>query len=136
MEKSMKVLLVVPFLLAAITLSFKDVDQNADWKVPEANAKMENPVEVDDEILAIGKSLYTKHCKSCHGNEGLGDGSKADEFDDFPGDFTSKEFQGQTDGALFYKLTEGRNEMPEFSKKIPEEEDRWILVHYMRKLGE
>lgn len=132
----MKFLVVLPLLLAAVSLSFKSIDQNLDWKVPESYVKMKNPVEVDNEILSIGKSLYTKHCKSCHGAEGLGDGTKAEELDTFPGDFTDEEFTSQSDGALYYKLTEGRDEMPEFTKKIPEEEDRWILVHYLRKLAE
>lgn len=26
--------------------------------------------------MAIGKSLYGKHCKSCHGSKGYGDGTK------------------------------------------------------------
>ena len=39
---------------------------------------MENPVDLDTD-KAIGKSLYNKHCKSCHGKEGYGDGTKADE---------------------------------------------------------
>ena len=134
--KTIKALVVLSVIMAGITLSFRTVEQNADWKVPAEEAAKENPVEVDDEILAIGKSLYSKHCKSCHGSEGLGDGTKAEELDAFPGDFTSSEFTSQSDGALMYKLTAGRDEMPEFSKKIPEEEDRWILVHYMRKLAE
>ena len=113
--------------------SFSKVYQNGDWKVPAEAAKAANPV-ADDDDLSIGKSLYDKHCKSCHGSEGLGDGSKAEELETYPGDFTSDEFQKQTDGALFYKLTEGREEMPAFNKKIPEDEDRWYLVNYMRSL--
>ena len=106
--------------------------QNSDWKVPAEAAKMENPVKNDREAMAIGKAIYSKHCKSCHGKDGLGDGSKAEELETYPGDFTTQEFQKQTDGALYYKLTEGRDDMPAFDKKIPSEEDRWILVHYMR----
>ena len=132
----MKLFVVLPFLVAVVSVSFKSIDQSEDWKVPEASVKMKNPVEADSESISIGKSLYTKHCKSCHGTEGLGDGTKAEELDTFPGDFSTKEFQAQTDGALFYKLTEGRDEMPEFTKKIPEEEDRWMIVNYLRTMAE
>jgi hypothetical protein len=52
------------------------------------------------------------------------------------GDFSSSEFQKQTDGALFYKTTFGREDMPEYSKKLPMDEDRWLIVNYMRTLEE
>ncbi|MDH5597931.1 MAG: c-type cytochrome, partial [Cyclobacteriaceae bacterium] len=108
--------------------------QNSDWKVPDSAKNMKNPVKADNETLAIGKTLYSKHCKSCHGKNGEGDGTKAEELETFPGDFTSAEFQKQTDGAIFYKTSEGRDDMPSFDKKIPSKEDRWILVNYLRSL--
>ena len=48
------------------------------------------------------------------------------------GDFTSKDFQAFTDGEIFYKTTAGRDEMPSYEKKIPDESDRWALVSYIR----
>lgn len=50
------------------------------------------------------------------------------------GDFSSAEFQNQTDGALFYKVTTGRDDMPAFDKKIPDAEDRWLIINYVRTL--
>jgi hypothetical protein len=35
---------------------------------------------------------------------------------------------------MFYKITEGRDDMPSFKKKIPEAEERWALVNFMRTL--
>lgn len=102
------------------------------WPVPEKYEKMKNPVKADGESLSIGKSLYNKHCKSCHGKEGLGDGSKAAQLDTSCGDFTSKEFTSQSDGAIFYKTIEGRDDMPGFKKKIPDAEDVWSVVNYIR----
>lgn len=125
-------------LLSAIIIPFTFVFaalfmfQSSDWKVPEAAKKMKNPVEADKETLAIGKNIYAKHCRSCHGKNGEGDGSKAEELETFPGDFTTEEFQAQTDGELYYKTTEGRDDMPEFKKKIASDEDRWIVVAYLR----
>jgi mono/diheme cytochrome c family protein len=78
-----------------------------------------------------GKALYAKQCSSCHGKKGLGDGSKAP---DLKGDFSSATAQKQTDGEIFYKMTEGREDMPSFKKKIPNEEDRWLVVNYVRTL--
>ena len=102
------------------------------WEVPGKYKKMENPVTDEDEALEIGKMLYSKHCKSCHGKTGKGDGPKAGELDTFSGDFTQEAFHSQSDGELFYKTTFGRDEMPAYDKKIPSDEDRWMLVTYMR----
>ena len=105
----------------------------SDWKVPAKYLTMKNPTnpKVD---LAIGKSLYSKHCKSCHGDEGYGDGPKADDMKGDLGDFSTKAFQAQSDGALFYKTSFGRDDMPAFDKKLSLDEDRWLIVNYMRTL--
>ena len=51
-----------------------------------------------------------------------------------PGDFSSAAFQASTDGELFYRTDKGRDEMPAYEKKIPEANDRWALVAFMRTL--
>lgn len=103
-----------------------------EWVVPDKYKNMENPTDDSKQNLTIGKNLYNKHCKSCHGTEGLGDGTKAAQLDTPCGDFSSEEFQSQSDGALYYKTTEGRDEMPAFNKTIGDDEDRWLIVRYMR----
>lgn len=118
--------------LAAAAFSFTTMQDSKPWPVPEASKKMKNPVKNDAEAISIGKALYAKHCKSCHGKAGEGDGTKAAELETFPGDFTSKEFKAETDGEIFYKTHEGRDDMPSFKKKIPSSEDVWSLVHYLR----
>ena len=120
----------ISFLLYSFTLTIQD-----EWVVPDKYKTMKNPIDagVDKEI---GKSLYGKHCKSCHGKEGYGDGPKAEEQEGDLGDFSSEEFQAQTDGAIFYKTTFGRDDMPEYTKKMPDDEDRWLIVNYMRTLAE
>jgi len=116
-------------------LSFSTFVDQEPWKVPTKYETKKNPVTPDTD-KAIGKSLYNKHCKSCHGKEGYGDGTKAAEQEGDLGDFSSEEFQAQTDGALYYKTVFGRDDMPNYEKKIPEEEDRWLIVNYMRTLAE
>jgi mono/diheme cytochrome c family protein len=108
--------------------------QNAAWKAPANFSGMKNPTPANKDNVANGKDLYAKHCKSCHGAAGLGDGPKAATLDVSCGDFSSKAFQAQTDGDIFYKLTEGKGKMPGFKKNLPENNDRWSLVNYMRTL--
>ena len=116
--------------------AFTSVDQ-AKWEVPAKYQKMQNPTDADDdEGLEIGEELFMKHCKSCHGSEGLGDGPKAADMNGDLGDFSSEEFQAQSDGALFYKSKFGRDDMPNFEKKITDDEDMWLVINFMRTLGE
>ena len=95
---------------------------------------MKNSIPAKTDAV-IGKALYSKHCKSCHGEEGYGDGTKAADLKGDLGDFSSADFQKQSDGALFYKTKIGREDMPEFSKKLTDE-DIWLVVNYTRTLKE
>ena len=106
-----------------------------DWEVPAKYKNMENKYAGEDED-GIGEDLYKQHCRSCHGKEGYGDGSKAKELDTELNDLTSEEVQAQTDGALYYKAIIGRDEMPNFEKKVRDEEDRWMIINYLRSLAE
>lgn len=128
--KSVLFVAIVSFALYSFTTVVQD-----EWVVPDKYEKMKNPTDPTVD-LDIGKSLYNKHCKSCHGSKGYGDGTKADEVEGDLGDFSTAEFQAQSDGALFYKSYIGRNDMPNYEKKIPDEEDVWLVVNYMRTLQE
>jgi len=131
--KTLKMLLVIGIVSFAF-YSFTTVVQD-EWVVPDKYINMKNPTDPGVD-MAIGKALYSKHCKSCHGKEGYGDGPKAAEQEGDLGDFSSPEYQEQTDGALFYKTSFGRDDMPEYTKKMPDDEDRWLIVNYMRTLAE
>ena len=64
----------------------------------------------------------------------MGDGSKAAQLKTEPGDFSTADFQAESDGAVFYKSIEGRDDMPSFKKKIPDSDDRWSVVNFIRTL--
>ena len=103
------------------------------WPVPDKDKSIKAAVKLTDaSVIANGKDLWAKNCKSCHGAKGLGDGTKAVSLKTAPGDFSAADFQGSTDGELFYRLNKGRDEMPAYEKKIPEAGDRWALIAYMR----
>lgn len=108
--------------------------QQKPWPVPDNYKNMKNPVASDATSIGEGKTLYATHCKSCHGAKGLGDGNKAAQLKTEPGNFSTADFQSQTDGSLFYKTSEGRDDMPNFKKKIPDADERWSIVNFMRTL--
>jgi mono/diheme cytochrome c family protein len=123
-------LLALPLVLF-IGMSFI---QTNPWPVPDKDAKTPNPVKSDAGSISAGKSLWGQHCTSCHGKTGLGDGTKAAQLKTQPRDFSKAEVQAQSDGSLFYKIVQGRDDMPGFKKKMPDAEDVWNLVNYMRTL--
>lgn len=108
--------------------------QEDEWTVPPKYDKMKNPYADEKDDDQIGRELFAIHCTSCHGKKGLGDGSKAKELETKVPNMTASEFKGQTDGAIYYKIFIGRKDMPGFEKKIKDEEDRWMLVNYIKNL--
>ena len=130
MKKYISILFTLMFV--TVLMAFVPKTANDPWPVPDKYKNMPNPVKSDATSIATGKELYTQHCKSCHGTKGKGDGPKAAQLDTESGDFTKPDFQKQPDGALFYKTSEGRKDMPSFKKKITDEEDIWALVNYIR----
>lgn len=131
--KMKKLIMLATGLVVVGLFAFTSVNQTP-WPVPDAYKNKVNPLKGDAGSVAKGKELYNQHCKSCHGTKGKGDGPKASQLDTECGDFTKAGFQAQTDGALFYKTFEGRKDMPSYKKKIPEAEDIWAVVNYMRTL--
>ncbi len=130
MKKSHIQLLLFIFSIGLL-MSFTVKTNQEAWVVPAKYKNMKNPTKAGEDV-DIAKALYEKHCKSCHGKVGLGDGSKSKELDTEPGDFSSAKFQNQSDGELFYKTTFGRDDMPAYEKKVASDEDRWLIVNYLR----
>ncbi len=119
--------------LSVVCFAFAPPDKGKPWSAPAAAASKANPQKGPESIEA-GKALFAKHCQSCHGKKGLGDGTKASELKTEPGDFSTASFQGQSDGSLFYKISEGRDDMPSFKKKIADPNDIWNIVNFVRTL--
>jgi len=126
------IILVMITGIAATGFNFKTSDQPKPWPVPDADKNKVNPISSDASSIADGKALWITHCQSCHGKKGMGDGAKAAQLKTEAGDFSKVTTQAQTDGSLFYKIAKGREDMPGFKKKIPENDDIWSLVNFVR----
>lgn len=128
------VTLVATCFLFSQTALAQAKPKGKEWKVPEADAKIKSPIQADAAAIQAGKDIWTQQCKSCHGTKGLGDGAKAAKIDIACGDFSAKELQGETDGELYWKTTEGRKPMPSFKDKLTNTE-RWQVTAYSRTLA-
>ena len=104
------------------------------WPVPDKDKALKSTEKLTDAaVIANGKDLWAKHCKSCHGAKGKGDGSKAEKIDISCGDFSSPESAKISDGELYWKTTQGRKPMPSYKEKLSDNE-RWAVVNYLRTL--
>lgn len=103
------------------------------WAAPARAAKKKNPVAVTEASLLRGREVYIKECASCHGDQGRGDGPGVKDLEVKPGDLADQSVKNQSDGALFWKITEGRKPMPSFAENYSEE-DRWNVINYIRQL--
>ncbi|MDP1623093.1 MAG: c-type cytochrome [Bacteroidales bacterium] len=136
--KSVKIMLITMsagVFLASSTSTAVQAQAAGAWNIPAKFKTTKNPVAVSKESVADGKDIYSKHCKSCHGVKGLGDGPKAGTIDVSCSDFSTKKFQSLTDGEIFFQITEGKGKMPAFKKLIPEDNSRWSIINYIRTMA-
>jgi mono/diheme cytochrome c family protein len=102
--------------------------QDLNWRAPASAATRLNPLATRPDAAAGGRKLFLRNCAECHNPEGSGMTSK------HSADLQLPAVQAQTDGTLFWKITNGNaaKGMPSFSK-LPEMQ-RWQIVLYIRLL--
>ncbi len=129
---SKKSLAVVIAIFSIATMS-SFYFQKKEWESPKSADAKKNTLTKDVGTIAAGKAVYVKECQSCHGKSGKGDGPSAAQLDVQAGDLSGTATQAHSDGALFWKISEGRKPMPSFKKKLTEAQI-WQSVVYMRTL--
>lgn len=122
--------------LSAQTAPAKAPDAAAKpWVAPDDARAVKNPVPATPENLAAGAQTFKDNCMLCHGEKGMGDGPGAKTIKVKPANFTDAKLLAlETDGSLFWKMSNGRGPMPSWKDDLSETE-RWQLVNYIRKLN-
>jgi len=121
-------------IFAQIEYSKKDQQNQGPWKAPKSADELKNPFKNQKSSLSDGKMLFDQNCVSCHGDEGLGNGPASLSLNPKPANLTSKDVQKQSDGAIFWKITNGRGMMVSWKFTLSEKQ-RWYLVNYIRELA-
>jgi len=105
-----------------------------EWKAPPEAHSLKNPIaKFDAKAKADAKNIVETNCVPCHGVTGKGDGPAAAALPPpKPANWTGDAVPKQTDGEIFWKITNGRGAMPPW-KHLPDNE-RWEIVNYIRTL--
>ena len=121
-------LLVVWATTLAVAAQTASYTPDSKWTPPPEAASKPNPLAGNPDAAAGGRKLYQRHCAECHGNDALGGKKKNSP------NLTTDVVQHQSDGVLFWKITNGKadGDMPDFGR-LPELQ-RWQLVLYLRTL--
>ena len=107
--------------------------QNGNWIAPSSADKITNPLKGKEKATLAGEKLYVSYCAICHGKKGKGDGVAGMALNPRPSNLTKDKVQEQTDGAIYWKMTEGKAPMAAYKATLTEEQ-RWQLVNFIRSI--
>ena len=125
-------LIAICFLISIIAISAKKITGEEDVKIPASADNLENPFPNDLKATAKGARIYKKICWVCHGDNGDGMGPQAAELKTKPADFNSDLVVTRTDGALFWWIENGGNDMQPY-RDVLSADDIWMTVNFVRK---
>lgn len=133
-HKAAKYKYILLFCFVLLLISNDNKAQSGKWVAPKQANDVKNPLTGNTDILKYAKVIYTTYCGPCHGSKGKGDGVAATGLATKPADHSSDYVQNQTDGALYWMITQGRNPMPSYKTTLTDNQ-RWELVNYIRTLA-
>jgi len=119
------------FLFIILRISVHAQSAAITWVVPEEAKERLSTFRFTPETIKSGENIFQKNCKSCHGDPGKQNWAK---IVPPPGDPASDEFQKQTDGEMFFRVTSGKTPMPQFGNILSEDE-RWQVISYIRSFN-
>lgn len=99
---------------------------------------IKNPVPSAAASINIGRAIYGKQCRHCHGLRGLGDGPLAPK-NPKPANLTDATWDhGDSDGEIFTLILNGApapmSEMKGMKGTLPPK-DIWNVVNFIRSIG-
>lgn len=118
-------------VFSAFTFDGVSSVQNGKWVAPVSANSIVNPMKGDESAASKGKKMYKQMCAICHGDSGKGDGVAGASLNPRPANFSLATLQSQSDGAIYWKLSEGNAPMAAY-KEFLSEKERWQLVNYIR----
>jgi len=137
-EKIQKILVMVT--LVFLTISINTViaknassSQKDHWQAPVTAKNTQNPMLNNQKAVEAGATIFKQQCATCHGSAGKGDGPASQFLGKPVPNLTSGQVQSQTDGELFWKISNGNAPMPTFKASLTDEQ-RWQVITFLRTL--
>lgn len=124
----MKMLSKIYIPLTALFFALSISNAQEEWVAPDEFQEKLSPFEFDGPVKKEGKAIFIDNCKACHGDIG---GNNPLGLIPSPGDPSSEKFQNNSDGSMFYKISEGRGSMTSFKNQLSAEEI-WKVIGYIR----
>jgi cytochrome c553 len=97
--------------------------------------ELENPLEVNQQVLDEGKHLYEIFCMLCHGETGDGQGFlyTSKKYAVQPRSLIEESVMAQASGQIYHTISAGYGVMGQHASLI-RPEDRWKIVAYVEKM--
>lgn len=130
MKTTSKIFLSCLFVLSLTSRVHSQVKEG--WAPPKSADAYVNPL-AGLQPTPVAKQLFQSYCAPCHGEKGKGDGPVGASLNPPPFNLMKQKVDNETDGALFWRITNGHKSMPTFKNTLTEMQ-RWQVIVYIRYL--
>ncbi|HUU40853.1 MAG TPA: c-type cytochrome [Desulfatiglandales bacterium] len=125
---------LVVITLASILLFFINNNIQAhEWMAPKEAAMEKNPVKMDPDSIQLGQKSFSENCAYCHGDNAEGNKSKSIGHETNPQNL-KETIKSHSDGDFFWKIQNGKGEMPSFKDELNANEI-WSIINYLKSLS-
>jgi hypothetical protein len=120
-----------------LEISGKSIPVEAWFKeLPEKSpVELSNPLPFNQKVVDRGREKFELYCSECHDANAVDNESAGRDLAPIPADLRNPHVQGQTDAALFSKISLGFGKHPPLADTLTAE-DRWALIRFIRYLSD
>ncbi len=127
--------MIQKLFIFSLFLYLSQVSAQNHWQAPDTAKQLKNPLDDTPAVIHQGQNIFKSLCQSCHGIDGTGNPIMVKSLNPPPANLTTKTVQQQTDGEIFWKITQGRGLMASYKNMLSDKE-RWAVVSYIRTLAQ
>ncbi len=103
------------------------------WEAPKKEAQRNNPTPFTPKSINNGKTIFIELCSHCHGESATGLKSEETGLEKNTGNLY-KRLMSHSDGDFFWKIRNGKGEMPSFADELNENQI-WDVINYIKSTG-
>ncbi len=109
---------------------FAAIGHGHEWMAPQEAARRNNPITADSASVAKGKEIFSNDCAYCHGEDARGMSREEAGLNSNTPDLV-KRLANHSEGDFFWKIENGRGEMPAF-QEILSDEEIWHVINFIK----